>query len=108
MFKKGDYIVCLNTPEDNEDFPPNYIFKQRQNAENIKVEKDNKGISNGWGLIDFNQTKRFSNWRYGTKEEIIEYEKLDKPYDTTTLMCSMNDINENYDYLIPILNKLLK
>ncbi|HEY8362837.1 MAG TPA: hypothetical protein VIK77_08135 [Tissierellaceae bacterium] len=85
-FKKGDYIVCLNTPENDTGFPRNYIFKQRENYKYLRSELDNKGSKvNGWDLVDFNKKERYGQWRYGSAEEIAEYDRIGKPYDVTTL-----------------------
>lgn len=85
-FKKGDYIVCLNTPEEEAAYPRNYIFKQRENSEYLKSELDNAGsASNGWISVDFNKQEKYGQWRYGSAEEIAEYERRGRPYDVTTL-----------------------
>jgi len=87
MFKKGDYIVCLNTPETDCNFPKNYIFKQKTKDYFLMSELDNKGSkTNGWSLIDFEGKRTYGEWRYASYKEIQEYEKLGKPYDVTTLI----------------------
>lgn len=85
MFKKDDYIVCLNTPIDDKDFPPNFVFKQSYDYEYLSAKKDNCGYSNGWPQIQWDGSKEYSKWRYATPEEIEEYDRLGKPYDVTTL-----------------------
>jgi hypothetical protein len=85
MFLKDEYIVCLNTPEDDKDFPPNFVFKQRDNETYLSVEKDAKGDKNSWANILFDKSRIYSEWRYSTEEEANEYERLGKPYDITTL-----------------------
>lgn len=89
-FVKGDYIVCLDTPEKDTSFPKNYIFKQRENGDYLLSELDVGGSkTNGWCLINYNKksisTTPSYNWRYATPEEIAEYNRLGKPYDVTTL-----------------------
>lgn len=85
MFKKDEYIICLNTPISDIDFPPNYIFKQAREAEHISVYQDACGDQNGWKQVKFDNSSDYSDWRYATPEEIEEYERLGKPYDVTTL-----------------------
>ncbi len=85
MFRKDEYIVCLNTPEKDCDFPPNYIYKQRNDEECLSVYLDNTGVVNGWSLIMYNGTGKYSEWRYATPEEVEHYDLLGKPYDVTTL-----------------------
>jgi hypothetical protein len=93
MFLKDEYIVCLNTPEDDKDFPPNFIFKQRDNETYLSVEKDAKGDKNGWANILFDKSEMYSEWRYATEEEANEYERLGKPYK----------VKEDLSYLIEFL-----
>lgn len=87
-FKKGDYIVLLNTPTTDTSFPKNYIFKQREDYHYLLSELDMNGSkTNGWSLVNFIK-KGYSinyNWRYATETEIAEYNRLGKPYDVTTL-----------------------
>jgi hypothetical protein len=89
MFKKGDYIVCLNTPESEleTNFPRNYIFKQKIEYTYLMSELDISGSSsNGWSVIDFSGKNKRGEWRYATPQEIQEYERIGKPYDVTTLI----------------------
>jgi hypothetical protein len=97
MFKKDDYIVFTegDTTEDSC-FPLNYIFKQRLDKIYLCPYLDVKGSkSNGWDYprrFDWTTTKekysdeRYKNtWRYATKEEIEEYDRLGRPFDVNTL-----------------------
>jgi hypothetical protein len=85
MFKKGDYIVCLNTPERYCSFPRNYIFKQRMEQTYLMSELDILGSTkNGWAAVDFKGYEKYGKWRYATSTEIQEYERLGKPFNTLT------------------------
>ena len=89
MFVKGDYIVCLDTPEKDSSYPKNYVFKQRENGSYLLSELDATGHrENGWGCINFTKKDISINydWRYATKEEIAEYDRLGKPYNVTDLI----------------------
>jgi subtilisin-like proprotein convertase family protein len=90
-FKKGDYIVCLNTPEKDFHFPKNFIFKQIRNHDYLSVELDNNQQVNGWSSVDFYGERSFGKWRFATEQEIQEYDRIGKPYDVTTLI--PKDIN---------------
>jgi hypothetical protein len=85
MFLKDEYIVCLNTPIDNGFFPPNFVYKQKEEKEWLSVYHDIKGGDNGWVLVRFNRSEKYSEWRYATEEEAEEYERLGKPYDVSTV-----------------------
>lgn len=82
MFKKGDYIVLL-AGMTNKDWLLNYCYKQEDSSNYLRVEKNCNQDRNGWGVHPFH--KRNNDWRYATKEEIDEYNRLDKPFDVTTL-----------------------
>lgn len=85
-FKEDDYIVLLNTPIADREFPRNYIFKQRANISFLLTELDATGsTTNGWKQVRFDGSRHFSKWRYATQEEIKEYDRLGKPYDVTNL-----------------------
>ena len=81
MFRKGDYIVVLIDDID-KDFSINYIFKQRRDYLNLSVEKSIKNVADGWRSIKFEYS---SSWRYADEEEIEEYERIQKPFDTSTM-----------------------
>jgi len=107
MFKKDEYIVCLNTPRKDSSFPTDYIFKQREDCEYLCVYLDAIGLTgNGWGQIRFDGTNQFSKWRNATIREIEEYEKRGIPYNVTTLepfilpeVWSLKITNENRDII---------
>ena len=81
-FKKGEYIVLIDTPLILDSYPKNYIFKQRETNNYFVSVLDNNGSkTNGWSSIEYLS----KYWRYATPEEITEYERLGKPYDVTTL-----------------------
>lgn len=87
MFKKGDYIVTLkvstNASRCGKD---NYCFKQREDNRSIHPEIDLGGSKhNGNNTLSFDKQYKLEDWRYATKEEIAEYDRLDKPFDVTTL-----------------------
>ncbi len=82
MFKKGDYIVLL-AGKTNKDWQLNYCYKQRIDYCFLSVEKDCNQGRNDWGILTFDKN---NDWRYATKEEIAEYNRIDKPFDVTTLV----------------------
>lgn len=87
-FKKGDYIVLLDTLTTDTSFPKNHIFKQRQNHHYLLSELDISGSkANGWCLVNFSKKDCSTNynWRYATPEEIDMYNFSNKPFDVTTL-----------------------
>lgn len=85
MFKKDEYIICLNTPIYDQAFPRNYIFKQQEDLEHIRCVKDSTNCPNGWNYVAFDRSSTYSDWRYATEEEVEYYELIGKPYDVTTL-----------------------
>ena len=107
MFKENDYIICL----DIGDFETNcgrnnFIFKQRENRNSIVPCIDLQGHAlNANDALKFDKSDKLIEWRYATIEEIEEYDRIDKPYDVTTLEIKPI-IEENYDYLTKLLNKL--
>jgi len=81
-FKKGDYIVLLDTPTTDTSFPKNHIFKQIKNYHYLLSELDINGSkTNGWGLVNFSKKdyRTNYNWRYATPEEIDMYNFNNKP-----------------------------
>ena len=81
IFEKGDYIVLLSRSDDS--FKTYYCYKQREDCDYIRPEKDNyDSTKNGWGNVSF---KALSTYRFATQEEIAEYNRLGKPFDTTLL-----------------------
>lgn len=95
MFKKDDYIVLLKYKDARDSGSSSYIlnhcYKQRENKDYLLTYLDSKGsTSNGWTWFPFNEP---DNWRYATREEAAEYERLGKPYDITTLICETDKIS---------------
>jgi hypothetical protein len=89
MFVKDDYIVLTKGPTDSS-YKINFCYKQRGDCSYLLTYLDSRNSdTNGWSVYDFNKTKELGgikiDWRYATKEEIAEYDKLGKPYDVTTL-----------------------
>lgn len=87
MYKEGDYIVCLPEPKKNpcsnrvpggSGFNANYFYKvgniSNYSNHNYQVLWNGK---EGLGIYD-------NSVRYATSEEIEEYERLGKPFDTST------------------------
>jgi hypothetical protein len=90
MFKKGDYIVLLKSEEnryDNDEaFPVNYCYKQRENSLFIEPELDLKGSkTNGWVIHPFNKSKD-NDWRYATPKEKAHYDLIGKPFNVNSLV----------------------
>jgi len=88
-FKKGDYIVTLkvSTESNTNCAKNNYCFKQRIDSKSIAPEIDLNGYAlNENELLSFNKQESLINWRYATQEEIGHYDKIDEPYDVTTLI----------------------
>lgn len=87
MFKKNDYIVTLKHSITNtECAKENYCFKQRMNEDYICPIIDLSGYSsNSNSLLTFDKEECLLDWRYATEREIIEYNRIGKPYDVTTI-----------------------
>lgn len=87
MFKKDDYIVLLKYDDvktTSKNFLINHCYKQRQDYSYLSPYLDSRGSCfNGWSLYDFEKNRHL--WRYATKQESAEYERLGKPYDVSTL-----------------------
>lgn len=82
MFKKNDYIVVLYNDNSLNSWT-NQCFKQLEDLYYLKVVKNLNGNTDGWSVINFeNQSK----WRYASSAEILEYERIGKPFDVTTLI----------------------
>lgn len=83
-FQKGDYIVLLDTPEDDYYYPKNYIFRQRKDHSYLLSSQDCSGNKvNGCVIINYQDT---SSWRYATQAEIDEYVRLGKPFNINNLV----------------------
>ncbi len=93
-FKAGDYIVLLN--KNGLNHKANRCYKQRINSSNIRsCVDDSLSTNNGSDLFKFDIKE---NWRYATQEEIAEYERLERPYDVTTLQSSSTFIHDGVTY----------
>lgn len=82
MFKKNDYIVVLYNDNSLNSWT-NQCFKQLEDLYYLKVVKNLNGNTDGWSVINF---KNQSKWRYASSAEILEYERIGKPFDVTTLI----------------------
>jgi len=101
-FKKGDYIVTLKTDGYiiTDCAKEYYCFKQRKDYKGISPEKDlTNSSTNCNSNLSFDKLKCLKDWRYATKEEIAEYDRIGKPYDVTTLNISLNNIIPNEYYV---------
>lgn len=93
MFKKDDYIVCL----EGEFKKPggvgisdcarkNYIVKQDIDDFCLNIQEGIGKIGQRNNIkMTFDKSQWLKDWRYATPEEIEEYDRLGKPYDVTTL-----------------------
>lgn len=84
MFQQGDYIVLLKK-SNNKYFTQNYIYLQCQDYCKMYTNTDSVGERTNGGA----KFKDKDDWRYATSEEIVEYERLGKPFDVTTLKKSL-------------------
>lgn len=81
VFEKDQYIVSLCNH--SASFIKNHIYKQREKHNYLRPYYDSKGYTdNGYSGVFI---KDKTSFRYPTAEEIAEYDRLGKPYDTTTL-----------------------
>lgn len=101
MFKEGDYIVALKIhPKFNGDTSKeNFITKQKVDSEYLNVEKDIDNESNWNTNLHFSKKDLLLDWRYATKEEIAEYDRLGHGFDVTTLK-SENWVPKVGDYVV--------
>lgn len=85
MFNKGDYIVLTEADFGMSSFSIGHCYKQKENSKYLRSERDDNGsTTNGYDACEYNNKGRIK-WRYATKEEIAEYDRLDKPFDIRTL-----------------------
>lgn len=86
-FRKDDYIVTLEGDFSMTSCAEvNYCFKQKTEVDYIEPCLDLRGSSSNGNLtLKFDKSDNLENWRYATKEEIAEYDRIGKPYDVTTL-----------------------
>lgn len=82
--KKGDYIVVLPDGDNNMNFIKNYCYKQKINAGYISPELDLNGSTVN-GLTGINDSSEGTKWRHATPQEIEEYNKTERPFDTSEL-----------------------
>jgi hypothetical protein len=71
QFLEGQYIIILK-PAGSPSFPENFIYRQRENYEYLRVEKDLEGDLNGTARINPEYTE---DWRYADPHEIEEYKR---------------------------------
>jgi hypothetical protein len=90
QFLEGQYIIILK-PAGSPSFPENFIYRQRENYEYLRVEKDLEGDLNGTPRINPEYTEE---WRYATPHEIEEYKRLGKPFNVTSI--DIPDISTSY------------
>jgi hypothetical protein len=116
MFKAGDYIVCLEGEFTTSKGyvsnvgKVNFVVKQYTNSTHLQIKTgihDKKGFKNNVEF-KFDRSSKLKNWRYATKEEAEEYEKLGGPYNVTLLKIKTKTTQNNYNYLIPIIKQLNK
>lgn len=81
MFLKDEYVV-ISKDMTSRFAIKDHIYKIRYNNKNIAPYLDSGDSTNNvFGII----YKDSNSWRYATKEEIAEYNRLGKPYDVTSL-----------------------
>lgn len=86
MFKKGDYIVTLKVDIHSDCTKDNYCFKQKEDDFYMKPVKDLTGVNwNYNSYMTFDKKSELKDWRYATIKEIGEYNRINKPYDITTI-----------------------
>jgi hypothetical protein len=115
-FNAGDYVVLLSGCDGNNTWltqmPINYCYKLRLDSNTFKfhpILDINNSPNNGWELVD-NENRSTNNkliLRKATKLEEYNYNSFGKPFDVNRLQyIDPESINQNYDYLIPILKKI--
>jgi len=87
-FQKDSYIVITPSQKDSS-FPRDFCFKQRQTDTYLLPYLDAGGSTdNGWNIFE---AKSRTNWRPATLKEVVEYDRLGKPYDVTKIGEKVND-----------------
>jgi len=111
--RKDDYIVTLDTNGYKTACAKNnYCFKQETNAPYMEPYIDLlDSRSNSNCRLTFDMKYELKSWRFATKLEIKNYDKIGKPYDVTTIdvtspgSCARNNyclkVRETYYYLRP-------
>jgi hypothetical protein len=88
MFKTTDYIVPLKD-EDSSNNWNNYCLMARCDGNHLAVHMDLTGGQGTWWSRSF---KDKDCWRYATKAEIAEYNRLGKPFDVTKFNTENNTL----------------
>jgi hypothetical protein len=79
----------------------NYCSKQSKDSDYLQPVIDTKGHTcNGNSKFLSTDTSN-TKWRYATKEEADEYERIGKPYDVTTLKSKEKSIPEYVECIKP-------
>ena len=93
QFKEGDYIVILRPKnQDSGYIKHGYCYKQRSNYHRFDTDKD----STGCGCSTNIRFEREEWWRYATPDEISEYERENKPFDTNSFTPRVTDNYQIY------------
>lgn len=111
-FNKGDYIVLLHPCSPTAKWgsiPTNYCYKLREDFSRFHfyVEKDTEDCpSNGWSYMPRGPGDAIElghlKVRAATLEEINEYNRLNQPFDVSTLIHN----KVNYKAILKIITKL--
>jgi len=101
MFRKGEYIVITKSTVSNC-FKENYCFKLRESSNRLVVLQDCDGHPNG---VDFIKATNKHNWRYATTDEVAEYIKQGKPFDTSIEYVDFEeDMFKKGEYIVVIVS----
>lgn len=77
VFKRGEYIVLTKEIKESLNFKKDYIYKQREDCEWLRPEKDLKeNGNNGHTSVVANKN---TNWRLAYPHERKAYDKVNKP-----------------------------
>jgi hypothetical protein len=82
-FKKGDFIVILSGRQVYHNVCNNFIYEVALNHQELTVKKSNHNKEYKAYNVRFDQSG--DTWRYANKQEVAEYQRINKPYDVTTL-----------------------
>ena len=82
-FEEGDFIVVLSGRKGLDFVCNDFIYEVALNDTMLTVKKSNQGEECKAGCVKFDQSG--DNWRYANEQEIAEYQRINKPYDVTTL-----------------------
>jgi hypothetical protein len=76
-FQQNEYIVILELGNYQAyAFQCNYVYKQRCEADYLRVYKDSEGDENGTSRVPKSNSR---TWRYATPEEIRAYDLVNQP-----------------------------